>query len=72
VAKQEDRPYFTIDPELCNACSACIRLLGCPGITVTDGQYTIDHEMCDGCAICAYVCQQGAIKPHYKKELSEV
>ncbi len=69
VAELECRPHFVIDPELCNACSTCIRLLGCPGITVTDGRYTIDDELCDGCAICAHVCPQGAIVPYTQKKM---
>jgi indolepyruvate ferredoxin oxidoreductase alpha subunit len=62
VAKGRKTP-FTIDQELCNACSVCARVLGCPGILVTDGVYTIDRDLCDGCALCVAVCQQHAIQP---------
>ncbi|MGD2110454.1 MAG: indolepyruvate ferredoxin oxidoreductase subunit alpha [Phycisphaerae bacterium] len=71
IARDEKRLYFTIDPERCNACSTCIRLLGCPGITVLDGRYEINDELCDGCAICAYVCPQHAITPHHYEETDE-
>lgn len=61
--RDKKRPAFTIDQDLCNACSLCVRVLGCPGILVEDGQYSIDQELCDGCAVCASVCVQGAIRP---------
>ncbi len=57
---QRQRPY-EIDLELCNACSLCVRLLGCPGILVTDETYVIDQELCVGCGLCARVCNQDAI-----------
>lgn len=55
------RAAFAIDPEQCNSCSMCVRLLGCPAILVTDGEYTIDQELCVGCGLCARVCQHRAI-----------
>jgi indolepyruvate ferredoxin oxidoreductase alpha subunit len=54
-------PPYLVDQELCDECSLCVRVLGCPGITVTDGKYDIDQELCDGCGICAYVCNKDAI-----------
>jgi indolepyruvate ferredoxin oxidoreductase alpha subunit len=57
----ERRAAFAVDQELCNACSLCVRLLGCPGILVVDGKYVIDEALCDGCELCADLCQQGAI-----------
>ncbi|UCG33876.1 MAG: hypothetical protein JSU68_04410, partial [Phycisphaerales bacterium] len=59
--KGQRRATFIIDRERCNACTLCVRMLGCPGILVTDGEYAIDQELCDGCALCAYVCKQKAI-----------
>ncbi|MBN2489908.1 MAG: indolepyruvate ferredoxin oxidoreductase subunit alpha [Planctomycetes bacterium] len=61
--RREPRPPFAIDPERCNACSLCVRTLGCPAIVVADGRYAIDPALCDGCALCAHVCQQDAIHP---------
>jgi indolepyruvate ferredoxin oxidoreductase alpha subunit len=60
--KGESRPPFVVDQERCNACSLCVRVLGCPAILVTDGRYAIDQELCDGCELCAQVCKQGAIR----------
>jgi len=55
------RAPYIIDQEKCNACSLCVRVLGCPGIVVEDGVYFIDASMCDGCDLCAYVCNRDAI-----------
>ncbi|GMR22863.1 MAG: indolepyruvate ferredoxin oxidoreductase subunit alpha [Acidobacteriota bacterium] len=57
----EARPAYVVDPELCNSCSLCVRVLGCPAIFVEDGRYVIDAELCDGCDLCANVCTRGAI-----------
>jgi indolepyruvate ferredoxin oxidoreductase alpha subunit len=57
----EARPAYEVDPELCNSCSLCVRVLGCPAIFVEDGRYIIDAELCDGCDLCANVCTRGAI-----------
>jgi indolepyruvate ferredoxin oxidoreductase alpha subunit len=63
VARGKKRVPFAINEELCNACSLCVRVLGCPAILAVDGRYMIDQELCDGCALCARVCQQDAIRP---------
>ncbi|MHC4413655.1 MAG: indolepyruvate ferredoxin oxidoreductase subunit alpha [Planctomycetota bacterium] len=55
------RATYEVDQDECNACSLCVRLLGCPAILVVDGKYVIDPELCDGCELCARLCQQGAI-----------
>jgi indolepyruvate ferredoxin oxidoreductase alpha subunit len=57
------RRPFAISQELCNACSLCVRVLGCPAIVVADGVYTIDQDLCDGCELCARICQHDAIQP---------
>ena len=57
---------YTIDQERCNACTLCVRALGCPAIFVRDEKYWIDPNLCDGCDLCASVCNQDAI--HQVKE----
>jgi indolepyruvate ferredoxin oxidoreductase alpha subunit len=52
---------LAIDQALCNACSLCIRTLGCPAILVAEGEFTIDQDLCNGCGLCARVCQHDAI-----------
>jgi indolepyruvate ferredoxin oxidoreductase alpha subunit len=61
VGVVQEQPPFTIDQELCDDCSLCVRRLGCPGINVTDGRYSIDPNNCNGCGLCAYVCNKDAI-----------
>ena len=61
--RAERRAPYTVDQEKCNACSLCVRVLGCPGILVSEGVYTIDEELCDGCDLCAYVCGRDALHP---------
>jgi len=61
VGKEQKRAPFVIDQDRCNACSLCVRMLGCPGILVEDDVYHIDGELCDGCALCAELCAHDAI-----------
>lgn len=63
LTKGHKRTPFVIDQELCNACSLCVRALGCPGILVEDGVYRIDPDLCDGCELCAELCAHDAIRP---------
>ena len=56
-----DRTPVDVDQEVCNACSLCVRLLGCPAIHIMEGKYVIDPALCDGCGVCADLCQQDAI-----------
>jgi indolepyruvate ferredoxin oxidoreductase alpha subunit len=60
---RESRTAYAIEPELCNSCSLCIRVLGCPALHIDNGRYTIDQDLCGGCALCACVCNQDAIHP---------
>jgi indolepyruvate ferredoxin oxidoreductase alpha subunit len=63
VTRGRKRTPYAINPELCDACSLCVRALGCPAILVIDGQYSIDPDLCDGCELCARLCQRDAIQP---------
>jgi indolepyruvate ferredoxin oxidoreductase alpha subunit len=63
VSRGSRRPPLEIDQSLCEACSLCVRVLGCPALAVTNGTYVIDAELCDGCALCARLCQHDAIHP---------
>ena len=45
VSRGSRRPPLEIDQELCNACSLCVRVLGCPALAVTNGAYVIDAEL---------------------------
>jgi indolepyruvate ferredoxin oxidoreductase alpha subunit len=63
VTKGKRRVPFAINQELCNGCSLCVRVLGCPALVVAGGVYTIEQDLCDGCELCARVCQHDAIHP---------
>jgi indolepyruvate ferredoxin oxidoreductase alpha subunit len=56
------RKPMVVDQERCNACSLCVRALGCPAILVIEGAYVIDQELCNGCKLCANICTYDAIK----------
>ncbi len=62
VNRDRKRAPFEVDSELCNGCSLCVRVLGCPAILVEDGTYTIDPDLCDGCELCARLCAHDAIR----------
>jgi len=62
AAKGEETVPFEIDEENCTECMACVRLLGCPALVVTQGNVSIDSTLCVGCGVCAQVCPYGAIR----------
>ncbi len=59
VTKPE-RP-LTVAQDVCINCKKCIREIGCPAISIEDGQVTIDAGTCTGCTLCRQVCPTGAI-----------
>jgi indolepyruvate ferredoxin oxidoreductase alpha subunit len=61
LGTHQKQPPYVVDQELCDGCSLCVRLLGCPGIIVESDRYSIDQDLCDGCGLCAYVCNKEAI-----------
>jgi len=46
----------------CTDCMACIKLLGCPALTVEDGKVVINEALCVACGLCASVCPYNAIE----------
>ncbi len=51
---------LAVDTDVCVGCGACMEL-GCPAISMKDGQAVIDHTQCVGCGICKEQCPMGAI-----------
>ncbi len=45
----------------CKKCKVCMKL-GCPAISVKDGEVVIDTAQCNGCGLCVNVCPFGAIE----------
>jgi len=62
TAKGEETVPFKIDEEKCTECMACIKLLGCPALVVSQGNVSIDSILCMGCGVCAQVCPYVAIQ----------
>ena len=58
---RKGRGSYDIDQELCDGCTLCVRVLGCPAITIEEDKYLIDPDLCDGCDLCAQVCNRNAI-----------
>ena len=45
----------------CKKCKQCMKL-GCPAISIVDGNIIIDENQCNGCGLCVNVCPFGAIE----------
>ncbi len=54
------QPTFLVDQARCVKCRGCFRL-GCPAITIEDGEVRIIADLCWGCGLCAQVCPKKAI-----------
>jgi indolepyruvate ferredoxin oxidoreductase alpha subunit len=54
-------PYHIIEDK-CNNCLACIKVLGCPAISVFNQKVAIDADLCTGCSVCAQICPYKAIE----------
>jgi len=46
----------------CKNCMVCIKLLGCPALTVEEGMVQIDASLCTACGLCMAVCPSDAIE----------
>ncbi|MDR2753298.1 MAG: 4Fe-4S binding protein, partial [Oscillospiraceae bacterium] len=55
------KPPLTIKQAACTGCRLCIKKLGCPAISLSDGKALIDSALCTGCGICTNVCPFRAI-----------
>lgn len=44
----------------CKKCKKCMKL-GCPAISVKNGEVCIDETQCNGCGLCVGICPFGAI-----------
>jgi TPP-dependent indolepyruvate ferredoxin oxidoreductase alpha subunit len=48
--------------EECNGCGECVKVFGCPAISLTEGRAEIDPTLCWGCGVCEQVCPFDAIR----------
>ncbi len=58
---QSSRRYMVTDK--CKDHRDCIRELGCPAFSISEGKPRIDPGQCTGCSICAQICPKNAILP---------
>ncbi|HET6475902.1 MAG TPA: 4Fe-4S binding protein, partial [Thermoleophilia bacterium] len=59
------RPPWSVDPDICTGCKACLRA-GCTAHSLIDNgpkdrRVEIDPTVCNGCGVCAQLCKYGAI-----------
>jgi indolepyruvate ferredoxin oxidoreductase alpha subunit len=57
---EEVAPYRIT--EKCTNCMVCIKLLGCPALTMKDERVSVDEALCVACGLCASVCPYNAIE----------
>lgn len=50
-----------VDSEKCKKCKMCLKL-GCPAISLKDGNIVIDKTQCNGCGLCFNVCPFNAME----------
>ena len=54
-------PPVSVSTDRCVGCKSCMKL-GCPAISMRDGQAHIDSTLCVGCHVCEQLCPVGAIE----------
>ena len=66
------QPKFGIDPDVCTGDHSCMRLNGCPSLTLRDNpdplrEDTIAHvdESCVGCGVCGEVAHAAVLCPSF-------
>jgi indolepyruvate ferredoxin oxidoreductase alpha subunit len=70
--KRVVRERFGIDPEICTGDRACIRLSGCPSLTIAPNPDPLRREAvttitnsCVGCGLCGELVQTAALCPSF-------
>ncbi|PAB59754.1 indolepyruvate ferredoxin oxidoreductase subunit alpha [Anaeromicrobium sediminis] len=60
VRKERAHLNCEVVQEKCKKCRMCLKI-GCPAITLKDGDILIDKAMCNGCELCKQVCKFDSI-----------
>ncbi len=55
------KPPVKIDTDKCRSCKMCMKI-GCPAISMVEGNAHIDATLCVGCGVCEQLCAFGAIE----------
>jgi indolepyruvate ferredoxin oxidoreductase alpha subunit len=50
-----------VDPKKCTNCLACVKLTGCPALSLQEDRVEIIESECVGCTLCMQVCPYDAI-----------
>ncbi len=50
-----------LDAAKCVLCKQCLRVTGCPSLSLADGVIRVDAGLCNGCGLCAAVCPTHAL-----------
>lgn len=66
LKRVKHNPPLHIDQEACKKCKMCLKI-GCPAISIREGNILIDETQCVGCGQCACMCKFGAIKSKEEK-----
>jgi indolepyruvate ferredoxin oxidoreductase alpha subunit len=74
TGKRVELPRFGIDPAICTGDHACVRLSGCPSLTLTNNPDPFsDHpvaqvlDTCVGCGLCGEIAMTAALCPSFYK-----
>ena len=60
VAITKPQGVCTVSAE-CIGCRTCIDEIGCPALSMPEGQVRIDSGLCTGCGLCTQICPVEAI-----------
>ncbi len=60
IKKEKNEKKYMVNQNNCVKCKMCLKV-GCPAITVDNGNVSIIEDFCAGCGVCAAVCPKGAI-----------
>ena len=61
VAIVKSNKTLCVSSDKCIGCLRCIKEIGCPALSVSDGKAVIDENLCTGCGLCAKLCPVSAI-----------
>jgi indolepyruvate ferredoxin oxidoreductase alpha subunit len=50
-----------VNPDKCVGCKSCMRI-GCPAISIKNGQASVDTTLCVGCGVCSQLCHFDALE----------
>ena len=50
-----------VNTDKCVGCKSCMRI-GCPAISIKNGQASVDTTLCVGCGVCSQLCHFDALE----------